>query len=191
MISSRLRRRGPLRCTPQIVPVIQEKLDWTARRESILGSSSKEAILQEWRERWQAARGRSRWCSIAATVEPGKERLKLHKELKKAESAILIQARTGRIGLAHFLNKARVPGFESPDCRCTRGIETTEHLLLHCPLEVERRKWTRGSVLHDLVSELQNTATTARWLIQSGRIRQFQLASEILYNRETSIVDQA
>ena len=43
-----------------------------------------------------------------------------------------VQARTGRIGLAHFLNKARVPGYETAACRCGLGDETAEHLLLHC-----------------------------------------------------------
>ena len=39
--------------------------------------------------------------------------LKLHKGLQKAESSMLIQLRTGRTGLRHFLNKVRVPGYES------------------------------------------------------------------------------
>jgi hypothetical protein len=46
MIRSRLRRRGPQRIVPQVVPVIQEKLDWAFRPERTLGTVSKKAILQ-------------------------------------------------------------------------------------------------------------------------------------------------
>ena len=66
-------------------------------------------------------------------------RLKLYTQLKKAESAALIQARTGRIGLVYFLSKACILGFESLACKCELGNETAEHLLLHCQLETERR----------------------------------------------------
>ena len=137
MISSRLRRRGPRRIVLQVVPVIQDKLDWALRRERTLGTDSKKAILQDWYEKWHSGQLRSRWRSLASTEVPSASRLKLHKQLKKAESSVVVQARTGRIGLAHFLNKARVPGYETPACRCGLGDETAEHLLLHCQLETD------------------------------------------------------
>ena len=119
--------------------------------------------------------------------EPGANRLKLYTQLKKAESTVLIQARTGRIGLAHFLSKACVPGFESPACKCELGIKTAEHLLLHCQLETERRGWRQGATLSDLVSDPKNTAVTARWIIQSSRLDQFRLASRLLYSSKRVI----
>ena len=187
MISSRLRRRGPRRTIPQVVPVIQDKLDWALTRERSFGTDSKKAILQDWHEKWHSGQRRSRWRSLASTEVPSASRLKLHNQLKKAESSVLIQARTGRIGLAHFLNKARVPGYETPACRCGLGDETAEHLLLHCQMETERRLWQRGTRLRDLVSEPRSTATTARWIIQSGRISQFQLANRLLYGGVSSV----
>jgi hypothetical protein len=129
MISSRLRRRGPQRIAPQVVPVIQEKLDWALRRERTLGTDSKKAILQEWHGKWYSGQRRTRWCSLASTEVPSASRLKLHKQLKKAESSVLVQARTG---LAHFLIKAREPGYETLACRFGLADETAEHLLLHC-----------------------------------------------------------
>ena len=186
MIRSRLLRRGPARTIPLIVPVIQAKLDWALSRERALGTDSKKAVLQEWRAKWHSGLRRRRWFpSIAATERPSACRLKLHERLKKAESSALVQARTGRIGLAHFLNKAQVPGFESPACRCEQGSETAEHLLLHCPLESERRRWGRRSILSDLVSKPDYTAATAKWIIQGGRLGQFQLASHLLYSNES------
>jgi exonuclease III len=187
MISSRLRRRGPQRISPQVVPVIQEKLDWALIRERTLGTNSKKAILQEWHGIWYSRQRRNRWCSLASTEAPSTSRLKLHEQLKKAESSVLVQARTGRIGLAHFLCKARVPGYETPACRCGLGDETAEHLLLHCRLETERRQWRRGTRLSDLVSEPSRAATTAKWIIQSSRLGQFQLASRLLYSGESSV----
>ena len=64
---------------------------------------------------------------------------------------------------------------------------TAEHLLLHCQLETERRQWQRGTKLRDLVSEPRSTAATARWIIQSGSIDQFQLASKLLYGGVSSV----
>ena len=96
---------------------------------------------------------------------------------------MLVQARTGRIGLASFLNKAWVLGVDSPSCRCKQGIETAEHLLLHCPIEQERREWRRGAQLSELLSNPGYTAATAKWIIQSNRLGQFQLANRLLYNR--------
>ena len=119
--------------------------------------------------------------------EPSANRLKLYTQLKKAESAVLIQARTGRIGLVYFLSKACIPGFESPAYKCKLGNKTAEHLLLYCQLESERRGWRRGATLSDLVSDPKNTAITARWIIQSGRLDQFRLASRLLYSSERVI----
>ena len=124
---------------------------------------------------------------MASTEAPSTSRLKLHEQLKKAKSSVLVQARTGRIGLAHFLCKARVPGYKTPAYRCGLGDKTAEHLLLHCRLETERRQWRRGTRLSDLVSEPSRAATTAKWIIQSSRLGQFQLASRLLYSGESSV----
>jgi hypothetical protein len=82
---------------------------------------------------------------LASTEAPSASRLKLQKQLKTAESSVLVQART------------------------------------------ERRQWRRGTRLSDLVSEPSSAATTAKWIIQSGRLGQFKLASKVLYSRQSSI----
>jgi hypothetical protein len=58
--------------------------------------------------------------------------LKLHEGLRKAESALLIQARTGRTGLAKFLYGRSVPGFITATCQCRAGHETLCHMALYC-----------------------------------------------------------
>jgi hypothetical protein len=65
--------------------------------------------------------------------------LQLHKELYKAESTLLVQSRTGRIGLARFLYTRKVPGIASAQCQCRAGEETPRHMALFCNHEANRR----------------------------------------------------
>ena len=58
---------------------------------------------------------------------------RLHSSLPKAHTSILTQIRTGKIGLAAFLHKCRVPGFSSPAHRCGWQQETAKHVILDCP----------------------------------------------------------
>ena len=53
---------------------------------------------------------------------------------------MLVQMRTSRTGLAHFLHKAKVLGYNLEQCSCNTGAETPRHVLMHCPLEAERRR---------------------------------------------------
>ena len=183
------RSRGKRGQRPTSAPVINEREKWAEARKERHGVGQK-AVLSEWTERWRAERGRSRWVSIASKQEPSKSRLQLHQELHKAESSLLIQARTGRIGLAHFLSKARVPGYESPLCRCGEGFaETAEHVYLRCSGEDERRTWTGSTKLENLISDPLRTKQAAKWLIQSDRLGQFRLAERLLYgeNRASEV----
>jgi hypothetical protein len=52
---------------------------------------------------------------------------------------MLVQLRTGRTRLKHFLSKAWVPDYESERCSCGAGPETPKYVLLHYPNEAERR----------------------------------------------------
>ena len=59
--------------------------------------------------------------------------LQLHTSLLKAQSSILTQVRTGKIGLAAFLCKRRVPSFPTPACSCGAQWETARHVVVACP----------------------------------------------------------
>jgi len=61
---------------------------------------------------------------VPEDTPPTRAVLKLHSGLRKAESSVLVQARTGRIGLAKFLYKYRVPSVLTAQCRCGAGEET-------------------------------------------------------------------
>jgi hypothetical protein len=99
---------------------------------------------------------------------------------------MLVQLRTGRTGLRHFLNKVGVPGYESEQCSYGTGPETPGHVLLHCPHEGERRtvlKEAQGGHLDfaRLLDTPKGAPLASKWMIRSGRILQFQLAGQLLY----------
>jgi hypothetical protein len=99
---------------------------------------------------------------------------------------MLVQLRTGRTGLRQFLNKVQVSGYETVQCDCGTGPETPRHVLLDCPHEEERRAVLReaqGGQLDfaRLLDTPKGALSASKWMIQSGRIRQFQLAGQLLY----------
>ena len=53
---------------------------------------------------------------------------------------MLVQARTGKIGLAKFLHDHRVLGFETAGCRCNAGHETPRHITMFYTDETDHRK---------------------------------------------------
>jgi hypothetical protein len=54
-------------------------------------------------------------------------------QLRKAESSLAIELRTGVNGLDAFLFQARVPSVSSPLYSCGRGQQTAKHILISCP----------------------------------------------------------
>jgi hypothetical protein len=66
--------------------------------------------------------------------------IELHKGLHKAESALLVQARTKKIRLAEFLYAQGVPGIDTAMCRCGAGRETPLCMALFCTEEAGRRR---------------------------------------------------
>jgi CelD/BcsL family acetyltransferase involved in cellulose biosynthesis len=95
----------------------------------------KPKVLQDWKKRWEAhnrrigrqepsgaSRGRDRY--VPEDTEPTTRVLALHKHLRKVESSVLVQARTGEIGFAKFLCDRRVPGYATGQCLCGHGLET-------------------------------------------------------------------
>jgi hypothetical protein len=56
--------------------------------------------------------------------------LQRHGGLNKAKSSLLVQIRTGAIGLRNFLFKQRVPDVLTPYYECGEGRETIEHLVM-------------------------------------------------------------
>ena len=121
--------------------------------------------------------------------QPQGSSLKLHSGLHKAESVVITQIRTGCIGLAAFLNKARVPDFPSPVCQCGRARETVRHVILHCNRFMAARHKiadprSRVVDLKSLLSCAAGARRLAQWFIQLQILPQFQLARELIYGEE-------
>ena len=109
-----------------------------------------------------------------------------HKGLKKHESSLLTQIRTGKVGLRAFLFSRKVPEVNTPLCPCGRGEETPAHLVIHCSgLTEERERLRRELAPHALRTSRDFAAITAdrnrapivvKWLLATGRFPEFRLA---------------
>ncbi|PQE33420.1 hypothetical protein CJF32_00011127 [Rutstroemia sp. NJR-2017a WRK4] len=92
--------------------------------------------------------------------------------------------RTGLTGLAYFLHKAKVPGWDSGICECEQVLETPRHILLYCPKERGRR--TKLGERVDFVRLLdtpEGAGMASRWMIQSGRLREVERKGSYLAKR--------
>ena len=117
--------------------------------------------------KWERTGRTSRHGGVSRrlTSVPHKNNLLEYQILTKAESAILLQARTGKTGLRSYLY--RIGAAESPRCECG-GIENVKHVLPQCP------KWT-GQRVKYLGQERESHLS--RWSITTTRYLQLWDAS--------------
>jgi hypothetical protein len=155
----------------------------------------KPRVLADWTDRWKKDQRKKERivrpgtdpgdnCMVPEDPIPGKQVLKLHTGLKKAESSMLVQARTGRVGLAKFLYGRKVPGIQTAQCRCEAGEETVRHMILYCTEEASRRQSLRVNGRLDygrLIGTASGAKCLTEWMIRSGRLGQFSLAKNLLY----------
>ena len=96
-----------------------------------------------WTDYWKAYQNCVIEPSIAQAAPSDKKRLKIHLLLRKAESALATRIRTGKIGLADFLHRRRVPAITSPACPCGWHRQTPEHVIMFCRLISGRKAMFR------------------------------------------------
>jgi len=124
---------------------------------------------------------------VPEDTPPTKQTLKLHEGLRKAESALLTQARTGRIGLAKFLYGRRVPGVTTATCLCKAGQETPRHIALYCAYEADRKHYlhvSQNRSYPQMIGTNEGARHFVRWMMCSGRLKQFALAKRLLFDSE-------
>ena len=100
----------------------------------------KEKIGTLYAEKWQQRWSEATTGAHSRRLQPrlNEKALKRLTRMSRAQSSLVVQLRTGKIGFRAFLHKMRVPGFDDPLCKeCEEGKEmTVEHVLMECP------KWT-------------------------------------------------
>lgn len=105
----------------------------TATKPTIrLAAAAKRAVRQrigaKWTQQWD--RERTSTPTKRLVQAPSRKILRLYDGLSKPQCAILIQMRTMRIGLKHFLYKIKAT--DSDRCGCDAGSQTPKHVLLEC-----------------------------------------------------------
>jgi hypothetical protein len=122
---------------------------------------------------------------LTQDTPPTAEVLKLHEELRKAESALLTQARTKKIALSKFLHRHKVPGFSTATCQCRARHDTPRHMALFCMYEADRRHYLhvgKKRTYTQMVGTKDRAKHFVCWMMYSGRPAQFSLAKRLLYD---------
>ena len=193
--SSRGNGRGrPRTLGPQGPTAVEEAAitiaSWTG------GTANTDAIVEEaWRERWLKEREGRATTRSADDFDHQQETLfkdktlRRHEGLNKAKSSLLVQIRTGAIGLRGFLFSRGVPEVLTPSCECGEGRETVEHLVMWCLAPPLPRRWERAELRtrRDFYSVLQGTSPPAArltrkilgWLMDSGKLPMYGLARRL------------
>jgi hypothetical protein len=160
------------------------------------GAADTNRVAEEaWRERWLKERGGRTTMRPADDLGHQQETLfqdktlQRHDGLSRAKSSLLVQIRTGAVGLRDFLFKRRVPEVLTPNCECGEGRETVEHLVMWCLAPPLARTWERTEVRTrgDFYSVLQGinpkaarlTERILDWLMDSGRLPMHSLARRL------------
>jgi hypothetical protein len=107
--------------------------------------------------------------------------------MKRAQSSLVVQLRTGKIGFRAFLYKMKVPGIEDPLCNSCEDKEemTVEHVLMKC------QRWTRlreecfgrafrpetTPTLEGLLGTRKGSLAAARMVWKTGLLAQFRASN--------------
>ncbi len=107
----------------------------TAQRQNIIGSMS-----LKWAKSWGAAEKGKDLRRIMPS--PSKHVLNLRRGINKAHSTLIVQMRTAKIGLRHFLHTSRVPSITDGKCKCKRAKQTVRHVMTQCRKHSQLRRET-------------------------------------------------
>jgi hypothetical protein len=150
----------------------------------LLASTAKRRVRRRIKEKWaqEWAKETTGKPNQRLVKAPDKKVLRLFESLSKPYTSILIQMRSMRIALNHFLFK--IKAVESDECYCGEGSQTPRHILMQCPLYADLRKTfldkVRATDLGDstdydaIVSHSQATRYVAEFMLQTGLLGQFR-----------------
>lgn len=143
---------------------------------------------KEWETRWENGKHGREYYPLA--MKPHRRHLASHGQRRKALSAVVVQMKTGKIGLNSYLHGIRPLDTPTDRCRgCAEQRETLHHVLLDCPSYRESRQKYWGNYppnsLREILSDTEKTTTAARQLLTLGLLAQFsRVAKRILSEPE-------
>jgi Ribonuclease HI len=166
-----------------------------------LAAAAKRGIKQDikavWEKSWSKT-GRTARRTRRLIEAPNKSNLAYWKGLRKASSSVLIQLRTGIIGLAEYL--AKIKKVDSPRCQCNMGNQSVRHVLLECPLLEEQRHEMMNELFEEGVSmtlgeeemlrEAKAAPIVAKFMIATGLLGQFQSVDSVAMGKEKGAGDE-
>jgi hypothetical protein len=176
-------------------PTPGEKERWleeATRREWIARWHVRVAEAMRKRKKLSAAEARARFdgTTLQYHTWPSTDEKSSPHYLSKAMSSLLVQIRTGKIGLRAFLFERRVPEVTTPYCRCGLAKETFEHIVLECRETEDTWLWgdptwpTNIEQLHDELETVAGAERIVRWALRLGRLQEYKLAVKIEQARE-------
>ncbi|KAJ5159355.1 reverse transcriptase [Penicillium coprophilum] len=166
-----------------------------------LAAAASKSVKQEstiaWEKAWTKG-GRTARRTRRMIEVPNKSNLTYWKGLRKATTSVLIQLRTGIIGLAEYLSKIKRK--DSPRCQCDLGNQSVRHVLLECPLLEELRTDMMEELFGEGVSttlgeqamltEVKAAPIVAKFMIASGLLGQFQSVDSVAMGKEKGVGDE-
>jgi len=153
-------------------------------------SIPEDILWVHWKRRWLQQAGEppdQRRAPVPASQPVfSYDALKKHHNLRKHESSLLTQIRTGKVGLRAFLFERKVPDVATPRCLCGEAPEYKAHLVLDCRDLAQQREELRRLLspkamrtYRDFASataKKKSARTLVRWLLSTGRFPEFRLA---------------
>lgn len=99
-----------------------------------LRTAVKASLAERLFAKWDDDRHREVWGRTLYKIAPTPSRkvLHLHDKLPKWISSLMVQMRTGKIGLKKILYVRKVPDVDDTECKCGEGEETVRHVLTEC-----------------------------------------------------------
>ena len=126
--------------TPPVTPSATSSIS-VAR--STVNTYLKKSTKKVWDKNWREETKKRSLYKIIKTSN--NSILKIHRELEKWMSSILIQMRTQKIDLNHFLHHRKVSKYDIFECSCERDFHTIMHVLIECSLyyKLRRKTWKK------------------------------------------------
>ncbi|KAJ5827899.1 hypothetical protein N7447_004662 [Penicillium robsamsonii] len=228
MPSSQIYLEGCLRLLEWCAGKIQVELHWIRAHEGIPGDEAADMLAKEatttdinhihnryirlaaaakrgsrqstkiaWETTWSKT-GRTARRTKRLIEAPNKANLVYWKGLRKATSSVLIQLRTGIIGLAEYLSKIKRK--DSPRRQCDMGNQGVRHVLLECPLLQEQRYEMMNELFEEEVSmtlgeeetlrEVKAAPVVGKFMIATGLLGQFRSVDSVATGKEKGKGDE-